>query len=107
LKDVGLVNSISGSLFGPPLLLGTCLMLYSFLFYVSSTYELYSFVAVVPALMNIQNSKKTPEKSYGIGNRKSTSTNPVNKLEMAINYAMIPIGMVLTVISLMITLQKA
>ena len=57
--------------------------------------------------MNIQNSKRTPARSYGIGNVKSVPKKSVNKLEMALNYAMIPIGIVLTVISLMITLQKA
>jgi len=56
--------------------------------------------------MNIMNSRKGSAKSYGIGNRKP-GPSTTNRLELMLNYAMIPVGLVLTVISLMTTLRRS
>ena len=91
LKDVGLVVSLSGSMFGCMLLL------------------------VLPAIMNIRNVEKqygttlfgkASPKSYGIGNRKAITMPLMQKVELGFNYAMIPIGLALTVIGCAVSIFK-
>ena len=91
LKDVGFVNGLSGALFG-------CLLL-----------------MVLPALMNIKNMQKkigtdicgkpTHKDSHGMVNRLPHSFTSV--IELILNYAMIPSGIALTVISVIEIVKEA
>ena len=59
---------------------------------------------VIPAMMNINNVKKLKgvnPKSMGLANRKPLTF--WDKFELGVNYAMIPIGLVLTVIGIAVS----